>query len=241
MSCQLADDRSCSVLNSYPLGFLQEAARKIGATLYHTVSHREDLHEDMIREMIMERSKLGTQVRDRNMRDAFTRRHDSRLGTMLPFRKPGSVRSWVPGSSIEFPHTDMHDHQSVSSWHICGDGSVRILKAGILLSSSQSHGRTERIVSNVYCSEEFRTRLKSEMDESDGQTDLDLLVALQVLARDGVAHAVTLYTEHIAHYGVILFGPRAIESTTQYYVKLGIYYTVEVQTPQTSVVDWIVL
>lgn len=201
----------------------------------------EDLHDETTREMILERAKLGTQVQDGKLRDAFTRRYDSRLGTMLPFRKPGSYQSWMAGDLLEFPHTDMVDHPSVSSWHICKDGSVRILKAGILLSSAQSAGEMDKINANVYCSEVLRKRLMSEFQGTEGNTDLDLAAALRVLAGNDRAYAVTLYTEGISHYGVILLGFDCGETSTQYFVKLGIYSTVEVVTPETSDVNWVVL
>lgn len=141
-------------------------------------------------------------------------------------------------------HTDVVDHPSVASWHICGDGSVRIREVGIYL-SSQSQKKLGTIAGHVFPQElvlSLRPRLK--VFSSDNVCDID--IALKIIAGEGQAYAVTLYTEQIMNSGIIIWGPRQDPSTTQDFVKIGAY---EAGTPddvlpimtEATKVDWIIL
>lgn len=194
--------------------------------------------------MLLNRSELGAQLSDESTRDAFRGQYGSSLGTMLPFQTQGLATSRVTHSMPKIFHTDVVDHPSVSSWHICGDGSVRMLEAGIYL-SSPSEKKLGVIAGHIF-PRELVLSLRPELEVHNEDNTCDLDVALRVLAGDGQAHAVTLYTEHIMNCGVILWGPSQDQTKTQYFVKVGVY---DAGSPEdvlpiltkTSTVDWVVL
>lgn len=231
-----------SVLDSYPLGFLQEAAAKIGATFYQTIRSKKDI--DKSAELLIDPRKLNAQIQSEDVSDAFKRYLGPNLGTMLPFQTQGLAMSWVTHNMPKMFRTDVVDHPSVAGWHICGDGSVRIREAGVYL-SSQSGKKLGTIAGHIYPQElvlSLRPRLK--VFNSDNVCDID--IALKILAGEGQVYAVTLYTEQIMNSGIIIWGPRQNPSTTQVFVKIGVYESgapddVLPTMTETTNVDWIIL
>lgn len=192
----------------------------------------------------MDPRQLNAQIQGANVLDAFTRHYGPHLGTMLPFQTRGLATSCVTHNMPKMFHTDVVDHSSVAGWHICGDGSVRMLQSGIYL-SSQNEKQLGTIAGHIFPQElvlSLRPRLK--VFHSDNVCDID--IALKIIAGEGQAYAVTLYTEQIMNCGIIIWGPRQDPSTTQRFVKIGVY---EAGTPndvlptmtESTNVDWIIL
>ena len=109
-------DEGNLVLDAYPLQFVNEAARKIGAIFYDS---------------------LGA------LRPGGVESQD--YGSMLPFSKPRSGNITInslkvnPGFRRDC-YDDVTDHEAVSRWEILESGSVIIREAGILSSSDEPRG-----------------------------------------------------------------------------------------------------
>lgn len=98
------------VLNCYPLNFVKEAAEKIGASFYLSVSTNPELptHHD-----------VGSR---------------SLNGSMMPFSTTSGWFSRIVGMPLQFAYAP-HDHPAIKSWSINRNGSVIIKRAGIVASS----------------------------------------------------------------------------------------------------------
>jgi hypothetical protein len=104
-------DESDLVLDAYPLKFVKEAARKIGATFYGSLGALKP---------------GGLECQE--------------FGSLLPFSKPltGSIKT-DPGFDHNW-YNDVIDHPAVDEWEIMANGSVAIRRAGILCSSDNPGG-----------------------------------------------------------------------------------------------------
>ena len=99
------------VLGCYPLAFVREAASKLGASFYTSISHRQKVPKP-------------NQIYDLEY-----------YGSMMPF----SARvGWLANTSGVLAHIEhaCQDHPSVESWKIDINGSVRIKRAGIFAAST---------------------------------------------------------------------------------------------------------
>lgn len=209
------------VLDLYPLGFLQDAVHKIGAIFYHVPKHGVEVNEAT-------RSSLE--------------RHSS-LGSMIPFRTPNSPnRNWVQDSVLETSHMDLVDHLSVSSWHICGDGSVRILSAGILATSADSEEKEPVSMFMAWSiPDELRHSLMSEIKGSSTTYTPYLQLSLQKVAGRDRLFAVSLFTSGLRQCGIILFQLGSGNADAQHLVKIGTFDTIHVEVPESTSVNWVVL
>lgn len=209
------------MLDLYPLGFLQDAAHKIGAVFYHVPKHGVELNET-IRSLLKEKLSLGS---------------------MLPFRTPNnSIRNWVQDSVLEITHIDIVDHPSVSSWHICGDGSVRVLSAGIVATSGDGDKKKPMPAFIAWTiPDELRYRLMSEIKGSSTTYTTDLQLSLQMVAGPDRLFAVSLYANGLTQCGIILFGLGFGESDTQFLVKIGTFDTMHAEVPRPAAVNWVIL
>lgn len=211
------------VLDLYPLGFLQEAAQKLGAVFYSLVRWEFEI----------------------NGETPETLAQNTRVGSMLPFRKPGYaglVGDWsllkIPDNSL----VDAVDRPCVASWHICADGSVKMSRAEIIASSSSNDQAKIRAVVLCTVEPELRERLGSEVPgtrELSGTTP-DLTSFLRVLAGKDRMYAVNLYSDGPYQAGIVLLGMDTEPSTTQYLVKVGTFEAF-INPPDETPVDWVIL
>lgn len=111
------------VLNCYPLKFVKEAAEKLGASFYLSVSAN---------------SELPTHHNN------FSR---SNGGSMMPFSATSGWFSHIVGMPLQQAYAP-DDHRAIKSWSINGDGSVVIKRAGIVASSKdpKSPGEPEMTI-----------------------------------------------------------------------------------------------
>ena len=98
------------VMNCFPLAFFREAALKLGASFYESVTRRQKIPKRY---------------------DIFNRSHK---GSMMPFSATNGWYSHVLAMPIMHRHTPV-DHPAVKTWTIRQDGSVDIEKAGIVAST----------------------------------------------------------------------------------------------------------
>lgn len=162
---------------------------------------------------------------------------------MLPFRTPNNhLRNWVQDSVLEIAHVDITDHPSVSSWHICGDGSVRVLSAGIVATSGDSD-QNKPVSAFIAWTipDDLRHRLMSEIKGSSTTYTPDLQVSLRMVAGTDCLFAVSLYNNGLTQCGIILFGLGFGRSDPQFLVKIGTFDTIDAQVPKSTVVNWVVL
>ena len=97
------------VLGCYPLAFVREAASKLGASFYTSISRRQK---------IPRASGISDSGREH-------------YGSMMPFSATTGWLSRIIGVPAHIPH-EVEDHPAVSSWRINSDGSVTVGLAGIV-------------------------------------------------------------------------------------------------------------
>lgn len=98
------------VLDTYPLAFVKEAASKLGASFYESVTRRQNIPK---------------------WYDMFNRSHK---GSMMPFSATNGWYSRILAMPIQHRYTP-EDHPAVKTWTIKQDGSVGIKRAGIVAST----------------------------------------------------------------------------------------------------------
>ena len=101
------------VLNTYPLAFVKEAASKLGASFYESVTRRQKIPKRYV---------------------IFNRSHK---GSMMPFSATNGWYSHILGMPIQHRYTP-EDHPAVKTWTIKQDASVDIKRAGIVASTEFS-------------------------------------------------------------------------------------------------------
>lgn len=102
------------VLNTYPLAFVKEAASKLGASFYESVTRRQKIPK---------------------WYDLLNRSHK---GSMMPFSATNGWYSRILGMPIQHRYTP-EDHPAVKTWTIKQDGSVDVKLAGIVASTEISN------------------------------------------------------------------------------------------------------
>ena len=106
------------VLNTYPLAFVKEAASKVGASFYESVTRRREIPE---------------------RHDLF---NSSQRGSMMPFSTTKGWYSPINGIPPHYRH-NVQDHPTVKTWTIKQNGSVDIKQASILASTEISYPQNE--------------------------------------------------------------------------------------------------
>lgn len=219
------EDAEQLVLDMYPLGFVREAARKFGSEFYNV--YPSNVHLDDAPVAVLERNALGT---------------------MLPFKRLTSED--VSGTEQSFPLTANYnfyekgvDHVSVPTWWVRADGSVRITRAGIALSSeSISTNMIDKIA--AYVGWAISGGVKEGFDPDATITE-DLGAQMSIVAADcGRVLAVVLSSRGGLLDGVFLYGLKGESSGPQYFIKIGNFFMKNHTDPITihdTVVDWIVL
>ncbi|KAH0536390.1 hypothetical protein FGG08_006740 [Glutinoglossum americanum] len=112
--------------DQYPLAFLREAAKKIGADFYAS-----SLAEGELLEMLVLSLNSGEVQR-------------GGVGSMAPFTS--SLLSRAPSFSEGYTGTD---HPAVSTWEMLPDKSVEIREAGILSYSGQNHPENRNLTCDI--------------------------------------------------------------------------------------------
>lgn len=102
------------VLKTYPLAFVREAASKLGASFYESVTRQTVIPQ---------------------WYDLFNR---SQKGSMMPFSATTGWYSRINAVPIHHRYTP-EDHSAVKTWTIKQDGSVDIKRAGIVASTEASN------------------------------------------------------------------------------------------------------
>jgi hypothetical protein len=105
------------VLETYPLAFVQEAARKLGAVFYDFPS-----------------------ARARKVPGEWNARKPPVVGSMLPLMADKGLYSGYAGAP-EHSKLNPTDHPSVQTWTIKVDGSLRIRRAGIVTAKGNRQNR----------------------------------------------------------------------------------------------------
>lgn len=202
------------VLNTFPLEFVREAALKIGSTFYSVLTEANCARIEFINATV----GGGMQI-----------------GSMMPF---GKIHGWTSKvyAAITISSIARIDHESVASWTILENGSVRMSSAGILASS-------KRVSEDEKPIEAFVVVAKAVGDEVERQVDkqVDLREKLRELAgEEAVYYAVTLSHDFGTQYGIILQSARRrIPMMKRHLVKVGLFKTYRTTPmPQTSKVNW---
>ncbi|KAL9062826.1 MAG: hypothetical protein Q9161_009733 [Pseudevernia consocians] len=106
------------VLNTYPLAFVKEAASKLGASFYESVTIQQETPEP---------------------HGLFT---NSQRGSIMPFSATNGWYSRIDAMPIHH-RSDPQDHPAVQMWTIQQNGSVEIKQAGIVASTETSNPQDE--------------------------------------------------------------------------------------------------
>lgn len=242
------------VFGEYPLAFLQEAARSIGAAFFETYPRPD--------KMIVQPGVVGP--------SGLTAK-----GSMLPV-SPSSMKFTRTNVFDEFTAENC-DHDSVAGWTINADGSVRILAAAIVADSRRqllgapqdgvslslsclSHGVPPgaEMLGDICEVEQARIGLAGGVLEylegiyTSSVNDLDpaeqgLVNALFHLSGGSTLYAVASSFDGDAQQGLILaeashqnnVGPKIL-------VKVGCYLVEDLPSdiarlPESTAVDWLVL
>ncbi|KAF7526529.1 hypothetical protein G7054_g10739 [Neopestalotiopsis clavispora] len=208
------------ILNSFPLQFVQAAARKIGATFFYNYSSGPQ-------KSIAERSAL---------------RHELDVGSMLPFSEPNELRTTIKMGAMDDLILKPIDHESVASWSILPDGGVDIPSASIMASSDSIASSEALIEASIPL--DPRDGLPDLGHLKDPNTSLiDLKKGLVELAGDKYdCFAVVLFEDLGRQHGIVLRGPHADGGATRQFIKIGLFRTYDSMKPPESVaVSWKVL
>ena len=104
------------VLENFPLAFVREAASKLGASFYESVTRPQEIPE---------------------YHGMF---NNSQRGSMMPFSATNGWYSRINGMPIQH-RSDPQDHPAVKMWTIKQNGSVEIKQAGIVASTGTSNSQ----------------------------------------------------------------------------------------------------
>ena len=102
------------VLENFPLAFVKEAASKLGASFYESVTTRQEIPKH---------------------HGLFT---NSQRGSMMPFSATNGWYSRIDGMPIHH-RSNPQDHPAVQMWTIKQNGNVEIKQAGIVASTGNSN------------------------------------------------------------------------------------------------------
>ncbi|KAH6685404.1 hypothetical protein F5X68DRAFT_241584 [Plectosphaerella plurivora] len=209
---------SVFVHDMYPLEFLREAAAKLGAPFYDTMSRISPRRKPV-------RPLLAIWLR--------------RLceGTMLPVaRNPGWAGRVAMSPSLS--SAVQKDHPSVPSWVINGDGSVSLRQAGIIMTSRDAPAAGGPTRAWVDCATamavDYAPFYFSFQDTVDDM--LDLLKMMTLWWRR--LYAVALYKAGETVNGVILEEIAWGAWDRRYLTKIGRFSITRGEMPPASHVNW---
>lgn len=206
------------VLDTFPIEFVREAARKYGALFYTAAksvnSYRVQKHEGLW---------------------GFP---DVHIGSMMPFAE---THGWYTSvtNAVTVPAIQRKDHETVASWHINENGSVRIRSAGIVSCSSDSSNKPP--IKSFVATMERGQRL-TIVQNNKAHTDLH--ASLRELAGDKmVFYAVLLQEDYGKKSGILLQAPktRIPKPGKRWLIKVGFFHTLESSPPTPcTAVNWCV-
>ncbi|WYZ38156.1 hypothetical protein EsH8_III_000070 [Colletotrichum jinshuiense] len=153
------------VLETFPIEFVHEAARKIGSSFYNVLTIINTLRVEGF--------------------EAMFGYGDIQIGSMMPFTK---VHGWDSPvyAAITIQGIERKDHESVAGWEIMPNGSVLLSSVGILVSSTDKGGKP--IDSLVMI-----PRKENGIFQTKAERNVDLQAKLEELAgTDSIYYAVTL-------------------------------------------------
>ena len=204
----------------YPAEFLNEAARKIGAVFFATVTSNLLSLEDAVS------TADGKWIPIDSSRG---------VGSMLPFTKTSTVVV-----SQQHHAWDWYGHPSVSSWVIDKDGKIHIRRAGVLGAShdddvigSDCSVSNSEVLAAIHVPGIFSTTLQKPVN-------LSHWLSTFWAAEESPNFAVSIMQQtKRMQWGLIL---KAI-GRTHTLVKIGTFLTasLKVEDVPTTIVDWVVL
>lgn len=217
----IATGRPPATLDGYPLPFVQEAARKLGAAFFLSYANPSRVQPSL--------QTFGP--------GGFA----SGSRTMLPFAPSNMSEGGNHALSIS-----MVDHESVASWRITEEGHVRAGAAGI---AYHPDGHAPELFGMPFGPQS--TIIFYLDQESSGtktkclKTPDDLSTLLSSLTRGGARlYAVALFDCAGEQHGIILLElPRQdADGATRMFVKTGHYQTSMYRMPPTTEdIDWLIL
>lgn len=220
------DDEQGLVLGVYPLAFVREAQRKLGARFFLSSTIAIRIHGRMILE--------GTMIPfGRSLNTARNRpSHESQTA-----RESESVTFHIEDNSSDLDSSN--DLPSVANWRVCLDGSVSILVAAIQVSTTTTEPRPlpSREIAVAFLEKmnalikagDPRIRMSHYLISVPKQLDCagvyDLAPFLYQIPFAGVKHAICVNDAFDGEYhhraGVILLSHTSIGA--DHYVKVGTY------------------
>jgi hypothetical protein len=213
------------ILETFPLSFVREAARKFGSAFYTAMSDMNAYRMEKF--------------------DTLTGFGDYQVGSMMPFTKN---HGWVSSvyAAITFSQLRKRDHESVATWVIQENAGVRIRQAGILASSEDAPQEDKPIEAlvTIMRSEKVEGRERNRKI-ADTDPKADLRAKLKELAgKKSVYYAVVLSDDFGQQFGLVLQTAKIRLPTPgikRYLCKVGIFWTLQMTDPVPSTkVNWVV-
>lgn len=119
---------------------------------------------------------------------------------------------------------------------------MKALSAGIIATSRDSDAEKPIATFMAWSIlDEFRRKLRSEIKGSDTTYTPNLQLSLRIVAGQDVLLAVSLYTDGLRQFGIILLGLGSDDSDSQSLIKIGTFDTIHSELPESSVVNWVIL
>ncbi|KAI0190484.1 hypothetical protein EV127DRAFT_430400 [Xylaria flabelliformis] len=199
------------IMEFYPLDFLQEVIRNVGALFFATVT--SDL--DMLNPVV-----------DTNNEGWVSLNPSIAVGSMLPFR---SVAGQIAGP--DYAYTETSDHPATASWLLRHDGSVSMGFAGIV-SSSQDPPPSMPLQASIRVPGHFSTGISE-------RCDLHEWVRSFRMESSCANYAVSLRQQTKKfHNGIIL---KQIDGKTMVKVGTFVTDEITIDKVESQLVNWIVL
>ena len=212
---KLKDRVSPLVLGQYPIEFVREMARKIGAPFYSVVTTVMNVRIDAF--------------------DGMLGFGDVEAGSMLPFTGHFGADSGMFGAAtvISVKRTD---HESVVGWHIEIDGTVHIKEAAVLFATNEAPQGED-----VKASLSIKGNASDGGMNSLKEGKINLREKLvEAAGKKSVYYAVTLADDIGLQFGIILQTSKVkVPFRKTYLIKVGWFRLHEhIPSVQSRKVDW---
>lgn len=209
------------ILKTFPLEFVQEAAKKLGAAFFYT-------HGSGPRTV-----KTGG--------ESFAIHQEADVGSMMPFSEPQYFRGLqtrLKMGGMQDAMLKPIDHESVSGWTILADGSVSMSSAAVLASSRSPPSAGSGIEAGVFVDSNRDPEDALALSSIDTEWP-DLHESLRRLAAPKhECVAVVLFEDFGIQHGIILRELNS-EGDQRKFVKIGLFGTLNrMKTPTSVKVGW---
>lgn len=212
-------DRSPLVFKAYPLSFVREVSRKLGASFFQSVTPDYRTYPRLLYNLIRKSE-----------------------GSLIPFyklRAPGENRFADLGGIPELPRTNPVDHPAVSSWQVQADASVRIQNAGVLAGT----GRPAQpdIQCDIWIDLKIVKNGKNHKEKRDRSYSGTVNDWLAQVRKDLCTYLVILYEDSGLRHGVVLQSSRKLFFFTKRLIKTGNFTTRAQLDIPSEKVNWVVI